>query len=140
MSGAGLRDDQGSIVPLVAGFAALCLALVLVVVSATSLYLERKRLFTLADTTALAAAEAFDLDAAIGGPTLTTPSVAAAVDRHLAAAPPGFEGLRVEHAGAMDATSATVTLSALWRPPVLSVFVPDGIRIEVTAIGRTVFF
>jgi len=81
------RDDEGSIVPLVAGLGALCLALVLVVVSATSLYLERKRLFTFADTTALAAAEAFDLDAAITGPTLTTEGGGDLVDRQLAAAP-----------------------------------------------------
>ena len=39
-------DERGSILPLVAGFGAVCLALVLVVASATSLYLERKRLFT----------------------------------------------------------------------------------------------
>lgn len=127
-------------VPLVAGLAALCLALVLVVVSATSLYLERKRLLTLADTAALSAAEAFDLDAAVGGPSLTDEAVASAVGRHLGAAPEDFDGLRVEDARAVDATSATVTLSAVWRPPVVSVFVPEGIRISVTAIGRTVFY
>jgi uncharacterized membrane protein len=132
--------DRGSILPLVAGFGALCLALVLVVASATSLYLERKRLFTIADAAALAGAEAFELDAATAGPSLSSAGVGAAVAQYLATAPAGFEGLRVEHAEALDATSATVTLSSLWRPPVVSVFVPDGIRIEVTAIGRTVFF
>lgn len=126
--------------PLVAGFAALCLALILIVVSATSLYLERKRLFSVADAAALAGAEAFDLDGATGGPRLTQGAVQTAVEQYLAVAPTGFEGLRLEQAGALDETTATVTLSALWRPPVVSVFVPGGIRVEVSTTGRTVFY
>lgn len=55
------RDDRGSILPLVAGFGTLALAVVLLVSAATSLYLERTRLYTLADGAALAAAESFDL-------------------------------------------------------------------------------
>lgn len=132
--------DEGSILPLVAGFGALCLALILIVVSATSLYLERKRLFSVADAAALTGAEAFAVDDGAGGPALTSAAVLVAVERYLAEAPPGFDGLRVEHAGALDSTSATVTLSALWRPPILSVFVPDGIRIEVSTVGRTVYY
>lgn len=136
-----LRDDEGSILPLIAGFGAVCLALVLVVTAATSLYLERKRLFTVADSAVLAAAEAFDTDDAPSGPALSSDRVEAAVAEYLTSAPPpGFELLRIEHAGAVDATSATVTLSAVWHPPVVSVFVPDGIRIQVTTTGRTVFF
>ncbi|MDO9591011.1 MAG: pilus assembly protein TadG-related protein, partial [Microcella sp.] len=53
------RDDRGSILPLIAGFGALALAVVLLVSAATSLYLDRTRLFTLADGAALAAAESF---------------------------------------------------------------------------------
>jgi hypothetical protein len=30
-------------------------------------------------------------------------------------------------------------VSAIWRPPVITVFVPDGMRIEATAVSRTVF-
>ena len=44
-----LASDRGSIMPLTVFFAFLSLALILVVVAATSLYVERKRLFTLAD-------------------------------------------------------------------------------------------
>jgi hypothetical protein len=32
-----------------------------------------------------------------------------------------------------------VELSAYWRPPVLSALVPEGIRLDVTAVGRSVF-
>lgn len=140
-----LRRDDGSTLPLVIFFGFLCLALVLVVTAATSLYLERKRLFTVADGAALAAAEAYDLDAILPGPTgprprLDSTAVHAAVVTYLEASPDRFESLTIERADAVDATSATVTLSAFWRPPVLSVLVPDGFRIEVTAVARTVFF
>lgn len=140
-----LRSDDGSTLPLVIFFGFLSLALVLMVAAATSLYLERKRLFTVADGAALAGAEAYDLDAIAAGPTgphptLESEDVAAAVAAYLAESPDRFESLAIEHAAAVDEVSATVTLSAYWRPPVLSILVPDGFRIEVTAVGRTVFF
>lgn len=140
-----MHDEEGSTLPLVVFFGFLSVALVLMVAAATSLYLERKRLFTLADGAALAGAEAYDLDAIVAGPSGPQPAldsrdVAAAVSAYLAASPDRFESLAIEHAAALDDASATVTLSAYWRPPVLSILVPDGFRIEVTAVGRTVFF
>jgi uncharacterized membrane protein len=141
----GLRDDDGSILPLTIFFGVLALALVLVVVAATSLYLERKRLFTLADGAALVGAEAFGLDdvgMTAGGvrPHLESADVAAAVDEYVSAAPHSdFEALAVDRAISTDGRSATVELSAYWRPPVVSLVVPDGFRIEVTAVARSVF-
>ncbi|MDQ1606126.1 MAG: hypothetical protein QOJ18_493, partial [Microbacteriaceae bacterium] len=40
----------------------------------------------------------------------------------------------------IDGRSATVELSAYWRPPILSLLVPDGIRIDVTGVARSVFY
>ncbi|MCU1544144.1 MAG: hypothetical protein JWM50_2009 [Microbacteriaceae bacterium] len=140
-----LRDDDGSILPLTIFFGLLSLALVLLVVAATSLYLERKRLFTLADGAAIVGAEAFDLDdvtmtAAGVRPELHSTAVAAAVTDYVSAAPDrGFESLAVERAVSADGRSATVELSAHWHPPVVSLLVPDGFRIEVTAVARSVF-
>ncbi len=131
--------------PLTIFYGFLSLVLILLVVAATSLYLERKRLFTLADGAALVGAEAFELDAvaltsAGARPTLTSPDVAQAVAGYLASVPTAdFESLAVERAETVDGRSATVSLSAYWRPPVLSLLVPDGFRIEVTAVGRSVF-
>jgi len=130
--------------PLTIFFGALSLALILLVVSATSLYLERKRLFTLADGAALVGAEAFPLDAVSATargyrPTLRTPDVANAVGAYLGQAPNDFEALTIERAVTADGRSATVSLSAQWRPPVLSLLVPDGLRLEVTAVARSVF-
>jgi hypothetical protein len=51
----------------------------------------------------------------------------------------GFEGLVLEEATTRDGESATVTLSSIWRPPIVTVFFPDGWRIETTATARAVF-
>lgn len=140
-----LRDEEGSTLPLVAGFGALGLALVLVAAAASSLYLERKQLFTLADGAALVGAEAFELADVVvvdGTPSveLDPAEVRRDVGDFLAAAPNGgFEGLVLEEATSRDGESATVTLSAIWRPPVVTVFFPEGWRIETTATARTVF-
>ena len=140
-----LRNDDGSTLPLIIFYGFLCLVLVLLVVAATSLYIERKRLFTLADGTAVVGAEAFDLSQVRSRDDgleleLRSADVAAAVDDYLDANPQNtFESLRVERADSPDGRSAEVTLSAAWRPPVLTLFVPDGIRLEVTAVARSVF-
>jgi hypothetical protein len=140
-----LRSDEGSILPLVCGFGAVALALILVVAAATSLYLERKRLLTLADGAALVGAESFDLaDVSVTphGPRveLEPVLVRTAVQEYLGGNPIGvFESLRLEQATTIDGRSAQVTVSAIWRPPVLTVFVPEGMRIDATAVSRTVF-
>lgn len=139
-----LGRDDGSTMPLTIFFAALSLVLILLVAAITSLYLERKRLFTLADGAALVGAEAFGLeDVTVSGaevrPALDSADVEAAVADYLANTPTGFDDLTLERADSADGLSATVELSAWWSPPVLSAFVPAGVRIEVTAVARSVF-
>ncbi len=140
-----LADDTGSTLPLVIFYGFLALALVLIVAAASSLYLERKRLFTLADGAALVGAESFELDAvSLTGhgprPVLQPDQVHAAVASYLAGNPSEpFEGLVVERATTVDGESATVTVSAVWHPPVVTVFVPEGLRIDATAVARSVF-
>lgn len=138
-------DESGSTLILTIFYGFLSLVLVLLVVAATSAYLERKRLFTLADGAALVGAEAFTLDAVTvtsdgPRPVLKTPDVSRAVGEYLAVVPSKFEGLAVERAETVDGRSATVQLSAYWRPPVVTVFLPEGIRLDVTAVARSVFF
>ena len=136
--------DEGSTLPLIIFYGVLSLILVLIVVAASSLYLERKRLFTLADGAAFVGAEAFELSAV--GPTsvgfrpkLSTSEVADAVADYVESTANRFEGLQIERAETTDGRSATVSLSSYWRPPVVTLFVPEGIRIEVTSVGRSVF-
>ena len=138
-------DQSGSLLPLAIFFGFLCLAIVLLVTAASALYLERQRLFTLADGAALAGAEGFTLSdvaptSAGVRATLNSADVAAAVNSYLAETPNSFERLQIERAGTVDGRSSTVSLSAYWRPPVLTMFVPAGLRIEVTAVGRSVFW
>lgn len=138
-------DDRGSILPLVCFYGALALLVTLIVASATSLYLERKRLFTLADGAALVGAESFELTAVTPTPdgpraTLTDTGVRDAVGAYLASNPIGsFESLHLDTASTPDGRSAEVTVSAIWRPPVVTLFVPEGLRIDATAVSRTVF-
>ena len=140
-----LADDSGSTMPLTIFFSFLCLVLILLVVSATSLYLERKRLFTLADGAALMGAEAFALNevqltAAGVRPALSDVAVAAAVQSYIATTPAAeFDELTIERSDSVDGRSATVTLSSWWHPPVVSMLVPAGLRVEVTSVARSVF-
>ena len=138
-------DDRGSILPLVILYGIVALALVLIVTAATSLYLEKKRLFTLADGAALVGAESFSLAGVALGPDGPRPllhpaEVHAAVSDYLGGNPIGdFESLRLAEATTVDGLSATVTVSSVWRPPIVTVFVPEGLRIEATATARSVF-
>lgn len=140
-----LGSDEGSTVPLTIFYGVLCLVVILLAVAATSLYLERKRLFTLADGAALVAAESFALSSVTmtsGGlrPSLSSETVADAVESYLIeASAEGFDSLVVERAESVDGRSATVTLSARWRPPVVTLVVPEGVQLEVTAVARSVF-
>ncbi|BDZ44329.1 pilus assembly protein TadG-related protein [Naasia aerilata] len=130
--------------PLLAGFLALALALILVVAAATSLYLERKRLYTVADAAALAAAQSFPLDTVTVEDgrvrlALRDADTERAVREYLAAAPADLPDLALEEATTSDGRSASVTLSASWRPPLASFLLPDGLRLRVTSVARTAF-
>ncbi|PZQ91917.1 MAG: hypothetical protein DI534_02925 [Leifsonia xyli] len=140
-----LAADDGSTLPLVAFFGFLALVVVLLVTAATSLYLEKKRLFTIADGAALVGAEAFELDAvsltpAGPRPVLESADVAAAAADYLAGNPaPDLDELAMVRAESVDGRSATVTVSSIWHPPVVTILVPEGLRIEATATARSVF-
>ncbi|MEO8094699.1 MAG: pilus assembly protein TadG-related protein [Pseudolysinimonas sp.] len=140
-----LSGDDGSVLPLICFYGALALLVTLIVASATSLYLERKRLFTLADGAALVGAESFtlaDVSVTPSGPRveLKPAQVRSAVRKYLDGNPIGrFESLSLDEATTLDGRSAQVTVSAVWRPPVVTLFVPEGLRIDATAVSRTVF-
>ncbi len=146
MRRATVNDDEGSTLILTIFYGALALLLILIVAAVTSLYLERKQLFSIADAASLVGAEAFSLsDVSAGGgeePTLSLrpDEVNAAVSEFLD--DPAFDsvdGLTLDTATSNDGVSATVTVSSWWRPPVLTLFVPQGIRVEATSVARSVF-
>jgi hypothetical protein len=142
-----LKRDDGSILPLVFGFFAIALALVLVVSAATSLYLERSRLYTLADGAALAGADSFALDTAVLGadgavrPQLDDARVKQAASDYLnVATQTRRTPVALVDAGSPDGRSARVRLAESWRPPLFSAFVPHGVHIEVEGNARPVFW
>ena len=129
-------DDEGSVVLLTLGYAVLAIAVILVCVDATSLYLGQKRLDSLADAAALAGADGFTLTVVDDEPVplLSRDAVRAQADAIVAAVGGGAVLLS---AGTPDGVSARVTVADTWRPPVLTIFVPDGVPLEATATSRT---
>ncbi|MGA1563957.1 MAG: hypothetical protein ACO35C_04980 [Pontimonas sp.] len=129
--------------PLFAGAALLLVAVVLGVVAATSLLVERQRLYALADATAIYASESFDPSLVTReGPRSRAPLSSAVVRtsalKFLArVGDEGVDSLRLESAGTPDGWHAEVSLSSLWSPPVISYFFPDGLRIEVDSRAQT---
>ena len=129
-------DDEGSVLILTIGYAALALVAVLICVDATSLYLAQKRLDSLADAAALAAADGFELTVVDDEPVavLTSPGVRAQAEIMVAEV---GGGAVLVSAAAPDGVSARVTVADSWHPPVLTLFVPDGVALEATATSRT---
>lgn len=132
-------------------FALVCLLLVTVVVSASSVHLERKRLASVADSLAVAAADELDLESYFGGDTpepgadgkifLTDAGVSAAVTEHLAAWPQDGlpDGVVVERAWTTDGRTAEVRLRSVARPVLLTwVLAPwsDGIALHASSSAR----
>ncbi|WP_159498386.1 hypothetical protein [Microbacterium sp. 18062] len=131
-----LVDDEGTILPLVVGYVVLALAAVFVCVCATSLYLAQKRLDGLADAVALAAADGFTLVIEADGPRaeLTSSGVRDQAEALFAAVAPDAT---LVSADTPDGVSARVTLAGVWHPPLVSLFVPDGVPLEASATSRT---
>ena len=129
-------DDDGSVLLLTLGYALLALALVLVCVNATSLYLAQKRLDSAADAAALAGADGFTLTVTDSRATavLTEADVREQAEEVVDAM---GEAMTVVEATTPDGVSARVTVTGVWHPPVVSLFVPDGVPLGETATSRT---
>lgn len=138
------EDEEGSSLILIIFAGLIGLTVVLGTVAATSLYIERKRLFTVADGAALAAAEAFNLDdvQVINGRasiTLSNNAVRSETEDYLQLIPATeSKGISVLSAVTNDGRSATVSLQKTWHPPVVSIFMPEGMVLDVTSTARTV--
>ncbi|WP_278236859.1 hypothetical protein [Isoptericola sp. AK164] len=137
---------------LTAGFVAVGLMLVGMVASAASVHLDRKHLFDLADSLAVAGADSMSQATYYGGAaapdssgvlTLTDAGVRAAVVEHLAAQPtssaPGLRGVRVTEAVTPDGRSARVSLVGSSHPPLVRWFTDsfgEGVTVTATATAR----
>ena len=123
------RDDEGAVSVLVIGYAVLALMLVLVVVSASAVHLDRKRLLALADGAALAAADDVDQNTYYrsgvrpgDGVPLTDAQVTSSVQQYLKSRPPADFPVTVDPATGADPTGrvAQVRLCSRFLPPFTS--------------------
>lgn len=141
----GQGNDAGQLMVLIIGFVLLALLLTTVVIAASSVYIEHKRLLSLADGASVAAADSFtlgQLETGGGSPTavLTGARVRSAAVEFLdrSGATTRFSGLAVgSGTGSPDGSTAVVVLSAAVHPPVVNFLVPDGIRIEASSTARS---
>lgn len=130
------EDEEGSVLLLTLGYAILAFALVFVCVDATSLYLAQKRLDSAADAAALAGADGFTLEVTDGAAaTILTDE---GVDEQARALLAVLDTATLVAASTPDGVSARVTVAAVWHPPILSLFVPEGWMLQSTATSRTV--
>ena len=141
------RDD-GQVLLLVIAYAVVALSLVLVVVSASAVHLERKRLLEVADGAALDAADEVDESiyfpegARPGSVPLSDASVRDAVDHYLDArgAAADFDDLTVAGStGSPDGRTAEVTLLATVEPPLIGWALEafsNGVVLHATARAR----
>jgi hypothetical protein len=139
------RGDDGAAIPLIVALFTIALGFVVIAAGATSLHLERLRLLTVADGAALAGAESFRIaDVAVAGdqvvPALSSAAVREVVDAYVGeSAAPDLEALTVIRASTTDGRSATVELRSIWRPPLVSPLLPDGVPVTVTSTAAARF-
>lgn len=129
-------DERGSVLLLTLGYALLAIAVVIVCVDATALYLAQKRLDALADAAALAGADGFSVVAGADGPAAVLDDAEVLEQAGAIVEVTGGQA-RLVAATTPDGLSARVTVADTWHPPVLSPFVPGGITLESTATSRT---
>ena len=130
---------------MILGYVLLALLVATVVIGITAVYLEHKRLLSLADGASLAAADSYTLgevSAEGGSPSaVLNPARVRNVAADFVARSPAsqrFSSLAVAGAtGTPDGSTAVVVLTAAVHPPVVNFLVPDGIRIEATSTARS---
>lgn len=129
-------SEEGSVLLLTLGYAVLALALTFVCVCATDLYIAQKRLDSLADSAALAGADGFVLTVDGDEPLaqLTDDGVG---EQAAAVIDAASQAASLVSASAPEGTSARVSVAAWWHPPLLSLFLPDGIELRSTGTSRT---
>src|SRR6218665_2773282 len=98
--------------------------------------MRKKRGDALADSGALGGADGFTLTIDDAGPRadLTDDGVREQAEALVAALP---TDARIVSAATPDGVSARVTVAGIWRPPLLSPFLPEGVPLQATGTSRT---
>lgn len=130
-----IDDERGSILPLVIGYAALAIAIVLVCVNAISLFVAQKRIDALADAAALAASDGFEIvvDGDDVGIRLDHAAARGQAEQVVGAAAVDAALVSVD---TTDGSTARATVTTQWEPFLLAAFVPEGVDLAATATSR----
>jgi hypothetical protein len=139
------NNEDGQMMVMILGYVVLALLVATVVIGISSVYLDHKRLLSLADGASLAAADSYNLgevDTQGGSPSaVLNPARVRNVAADFVARSPAaqrFEALAVAGAtGTPDGSTAVVVLTAAVHPPVVNFLMPDGIRIEAASTARS---
>lgn len=138
--GNAARQD-GHVMVLMIGYVLLALLLMTVVAASSSIYLGHKKLLSMADGAALAAADTFVLNGGTAstdpGTLLSNQGIDAAAREYLAGAefPRSLSGVQIAAGtGTPDGRTAQVFLTGVVHPMFINFLVPDGI---VLAVGGT---
>jgi hypothetical protein len=115
-----------------------------VVLAVSTVYIEHKKLLSMADGASVAAADSYTLgqvESSAGSPTtvLNGSRVRSVVTDYLTQnnAFARFEGLSVDPStGSTDGSTAVVVLNAAVHPPIVNFLVPDGIAIRAESTAR----
>jgi hypothetical protein len=130
---------------LIIGYVVIALLLATVVAAASAVYIEHKKLLSLADGASVAAADSYALGQVEGraeqpSTVLNSEKVRIVTESYLSrnGAYPRFDQLAVGRGtGSPDSTTAEVVLSAVAHPPVVSFLLPDGVLIEARSTARS---
>jgi uncharacterized membrane protein len=136
--------EHGQITVLTIGYVLLALLLTSVVMAVSTVYIEHKKLLSMADGASVAAADSYSLgqmETKAGTPSavLNGGRVRTVVTDYLTQndAFTRFEGLAIEPStGSADGSTAVVVLSAAVHPPIVNFLVPDGIAIRAESTAR----
>lgn len=134
-------SDRGSTLPLVAGLFALCGVVVVGIIGSTDLALARTELQSVADGAAVAAAGTITPSTVtLDGNRLVVRLTNTTVRRDATAflRDSAVNGVRIVRATTPDTRTALVTLTRVWRPPLVSEFLPVRMTLSATARARSV--
>ena len=134
-------NNRGSTLPLVAGLFAFCGVVVVGIIGSTDLALARTELQSVADGAAVAAAGTITPSTVtLDGNRLVVRLTNTTVRRDATAflRDSAVNGVRIVRATTPDTRTALVTLARVWRPPLVSEFLPVRMTLSATARARSV--
>ena len=138
-------SEHGQTMVLIIGFTLLALLLASVVAAASTLYIEHKKLLSMADGASVAAADSYTLGGTTEGSSRPAAVLTGERVRSVTASYLGrnnayarFDRLAIGGGtGSPDSSSADVVLTAVAHPPIVSFLLPEGIPIEARSTARS---